>query len=166
MPFQLTFLSQSAIVVWCFDGAFVLSLSVLNFLLVYWLCLWCWDCVKSLFFLHTRLQTGGIMYGDVRPGICSSITVFRAFLIHSLTYKLNFCVWLYFKGYKIKFECHQFPSIFEGVMPHVNSNYCKNTVFRSFLLHAFDKLSWNFVYNFVIMQVSSISNVITFCQFL
>ena len=32
-------------------------------------------------------------------------------------FELKFCIWLCFTVLQIKFECRQFPSIFEGVMP-------------------------------------------------
>ena len=47
--------------------------------------------------------------------------------------ELKFCVSFYFDARKSKFECHEFPSIFAGVMPLFNFKYA---VFRTFFLHA------------------------------
>ena len=49
--------------------------------------------------------------------------------------ELKFCIWLCFTVLQIKFECRQFPSILVGVMPLLEREYWKYTVFRTFLLH-------------------------------
>ena len=69
-----------------------------------------------------------LWYGDVRLGLCPSVhpsvrptvTVFRIFLLHALSTELKFCISLYYDARKSMFECHQFPSIFAGVMPLFN----------------------------------------------
>ena len=50
--------------------------------------------------------------------------------------ELKCCTWLCYTVLQIKFKCRQFASIFEGVMPLLNLEYWKYTVFRTFLLHA------------------------------
>ena len=62
---------------------------------------------------------------------CSAL--FSCMLWHN---ELKFCIWLCFIVLQIKFECHQFASMFVGVMPLWNLEYWKYTVFRTFLLHA------------------------------
>ena len=47
--------------------------------------------------------------------------------------ELKFCIWLCFTVLQIKFECHQFPLIFVGVMPLLELRILK---IRTFLLHA------------------------------
>ena len=73
-------------------------------------------------FLYARLQTGRIMVWwcpsvrvSVRPSI--RLSQFSALFSYMLWHiDLKFCVSLYFYARKIKFECHQFPSLFAGVM--------------------------------------------------
>ena len=82
------------------------------------------------YFLYARLQTGRIMvwwcpsvrpsgspsvHPSVRPSVRPS--QFSALFSYMLWHNdLKFCVSLYFYARKIKFECHQFPSLFAGVM--------------------------------------------------
>ena len=89
-----------------------------------------------------RPSSDGTYYGmvmSVRVSVCPSVRlsvrppVFPHFLLHALTYiELKFYTWLCFHVLQIKFECHHFASIFEGVLPPCE----KYTVFRTFLLHA------------------------------
>ena len=45
-------------------------------------------------------------------------TQFSTFFFYTLWHiELKFCIWLCFTVLQIKFECHQFPSMFVGVMP-------------------------------------------------
>ena len=69
------------------------------------------------FFLYARLQTGRIMVWwcpSVRPSVRPFSALFSYMLWHN---ELKFCTWLCFNVIQIKFECHHFASIFEGVMP-------------------------------------------------
>ena len=52
--------------------------------------------------------------------------------------ELKFCIWLCFTVLQIKFECRQFASIFEGVMPLLELRILEIHSFPhfSFLLHA------------------------------
>ena len=54
---------------------------------------------------------------------------------------LKFCVSLYFYARKIKFECHQFPSIFARVMPLLNFKPLQICSFPHFFPTCFDILS-------------------------
>ena len=69
-------------------------------------------------FLYARLQTGRIMVWwcpSVRPSVHPSVrpSQFSALFSYMLWHiDLKFCVSLYFYARKIKFECHQFPSLF------------------------------------------------------
>ena len=77
-------------------------------------------------------------------------TVFRTFLLHALTYWAEiFCIWLCFTVIKIKFECHQFASIFVGVMPLLELRILEIHSLSLFSLTCLDILSWHFVYDFV-----------------
>ena len=94
-------------------------------------------------FLYTRLQTGRFMvlrcpsvrpsiHPSVRPGLRPSVTVFRTFLLHALTYWAEI-LHITFYEHSMKFKCRQFPSIFVGVMPLLE---LKILEIHSFLLHA------------------------------
>ena len=135
-------------------------------------------------FLYARLQTGRIMvwwcpsvrpsvrpsvHPSVRPGLRPSVrpSQFSALFSYMLwDIKLKFCVSLYFDARKIKFECHQFPSIFAGVMPLLNFTLLQIHSFLHFSLTCFDILSWNFAYDFVLLYYRSSSSVVNLRQFL
>ena len=63
---------------------------------------------------------------------------------------LKFCIWLCFTILQIKFECHQFASIFVGVMPLLELRICS---FPHFSPTCFGILSCNFAYCFTILQI-------------
>ena len=63
---------------------------------------------------------------------------------------LKFCIWLCFTILQIKFECHQFASIFVGVMPLLELRICS---FLHFSPTCFGILSCNFAYCFTILQI-------------
>ena len=50
--------------------------------------------------------------------------------------RLKFYIWLCLTVLQIKFECCQFPSFFDGVIPLSEWWIRKFTIFRTFLLHA------------------------------
>ena len=52
-----------------------------------------------------------------------------------------------------KFECHQFPSIFDGVMPLFNFKVLQIHSFPHFSLTRFDISSWNLAFDFVLLQI-------------
>ena len=118
-----------------------------------------------------------LWYGDVRPsvrpGLRPSIrpsvrpsqfsTLFSYMLWHIF---LKFCVLLYFYARKIKFECHQFPSLFAGVMLLFNFKLLQICSFPHFSPTCFDILSSNFVYDFVLMYHRASLSVVILQQFL
>ena len=71
--------------------------------------------------------------GTLKTGNTQFSALFSYMLWHI---ELKFCIWLCFTVLQIKFECRQFASIFVGVMPLFGLRILKNTVFRTFLLHA------------------------------
>ena len=79
---------------------------------------------------------------------------------------LKFCVSPYFYARKIKFECHQFPSLFAGVMFLFNFKLLQICSFPHFSPTCFDILSSNFVYGFVLMYYRASLSVVTLLQFL
>ena len=94
-------------------------------------------------------------------------TQFSALFSYTLWHiELKFCIWLCFSVLQIKFECRQFLSIFVGVMPLLELRILEINSFPHFSLTCFDKLSWNFAYNFVLMYYRSNSSVVNFRQFL
>ena len=64
---------------------------------------------------------------------------------------LKFYIWLCFTVLQIKFECCQFLSIFDGVIPLLELRVLKIHSFPHFPLTRFDILSWNFAYDFVLL---------------
>ena len=131
-------------------------------------------------FLYARLQTGRIMVWwcpsvrpsgspSVRPGLRPSVrpSQFSALFSYMLWHiDLKFCVSLYFYARKIKFECHQFPSLFAGVTLLFNLKLLQICSFPHFSLSCFDILSWNFAYDFVLLYYRSSSTVFNLRQFL
>ena len=79
---------------------------------------------------------------------------------------LKLCVSLYFYARKIKFECHQFPSLFAGVMLLFNFKLLQICSFPHFSPTSFDILSSNFVYDFVLMYHRASLSVVILQQFL
>ena len=64
---------------------------------------------------------------------------------------LKFYIWLCFTVLQIKFQCCQFPSIFDGVIPLSECRILRIHSFPHFSLTRFDILSWNFAYDFVLL---------------
>ena len=112
-----------------------------------------WDNTCNLaivIFLYARLQTGRIMVWwcpsvrvSVRP---SQFSALFSYVLWDIT--LKFCTSLYLDARKIKFEYHQFPSIFAGVMPLLNFTLLQICSFLHISHTCFDILSWNFAYDF------------------
>ena len=123
-------------------------------------------------FLYARLQTGRIMVWwcpsvrvSVRPSIHPS--QFSALFSYMLWHiDLKFCVSLYFYARKIKFECHQYPSLFAGVMLLLNFKLLQICSFLHFYPTCFDIFSSNFANDFFLMYHRSNLSVVTLLQFL
>ena len=79
---------------------------------------------------------------------------------------LKFCVSLYCYARKIKFEWHQFPSLFAGVMLLFNFKLLQICSFSHFSPTCFNILSSNFVYDFVSMYHRASLSVVILLQFL
>ena len=149
-----------------FGGVFVLSLCYLQFsvgeggfchmtesnLFLFLLRVnWSVECQRSSF-LYARLQTGRIMVWwcpsgspSVRPGLRPSVrpsvrpSQFSALFSYMLWHiDLKFCVSLYFYVRKIKFECHQFLSLFARVMLLFNFKLLQICSFPHFSPTCFD----------------------------
>ena len=122
-------------------------------------------------FLYARLQTGRIMVWwcpsvrvSVRPSVLpSQFSALFSYMLWDI--ELKFCVVLYFDARKIKFKCHKFPSIFGGVMPLLNFKFLQICSFPHFSPTCFDILSWNFVYDFVLLYYRSSPSVVYLRQF-
>ena len=102
-----------------------------------------------------------LWYGDVRLSQFSALFSYMLWHID-----LKFCVSLYFYARKIKFECHQFPSLFAGVMLLFNFKLLQICSFPHFSPTCFDILSSNFVYDFVLMYHRASLSVVILLQFL
>ena len=118
-----------------------------------------------------------LWYGDVRPSGSPSVrpsirpsvrpSQFSALFSYMLCHiDLKFCVSLYFYARKIKFECHQFPSLFARVMLLFNFKLLQICSFPHFSLTCFDILSSNFVYDFALMYHRASLSVVILLQFL
>ena len=131
-----------------------------------------WKCREILFArnlpLFIRPSSDGTYYGmvmSVRPSVRPS--QFSALFSYMLWHiDLKFCVSLYFYARKIKFECHQFPSLFAGVMLLFNFKLFQICSFPHFSPTCFDILSSNFVYDFVFMYHRASLSVVILLQFL
>ena len=77
--------------------------------------------------------------------------------------EMKFCIWLCFTLLQINFECHQFASIFVGVMPLLELRILEIHSFPHFSLTSFDIWSSNFAYDFVLLYYRSSSSVVNFC---
>ena len=99
--------------------------------------------IRMLHFYTPVFRQDVLWYGDVRPSgspsvrlsvrpsvrlsVRVSIRPFSALFSYMLWHtciELKFCTWLCFNVLQIKFECRQFPSIFEGVMPLCELRIC------------------------------------------
>ena len=135
--------------------------------------------------LFIRPSSDGTYYGmvmSVRPSVRPSVRVsvhpsvrpsvlrpsqFSALFSYLLRHiDLKFCVSLYFYARKIKFECHQFPSLFAGVRLLFNFKLLQICSFPHFSPTCFDILSSNFVYDFVLMYHRASLSVVILLQFL
>ena len=100
--------------------------------------------------LFIRPSSDGTYYGmvmSVRPGLRPSVrpsvrpSQFSALFSYMLwDIELKFSLSLYYDARKSKFECHQFPSIFDGVMPLFNFKllYMQFSAVFSFMLWHFE----------------------------
>ena len=79
--------------------------------------------------------------------------------------ELKFCIWLCFTVLQINFECSQFPSIFDEVIPLLELRILKIHSFPHFPLTRFDIWSWNFAYDFVLLYYRLSLSVVNFRQF-
>ena len=122
-------------------------------------------------FIHP--SSDGTYYGmvmsvrpSVRPGLRPSVTVFRTFLLHALTYwaeilHVTFFLWT-FDHVRVR----QFPSIFVWVMPLLKLKKMEIHSFPHFSPTWFDILGWNFAYDFVVLYFRSSLSVVNLRQFL
>ena len=120
-----------------------------------------WSLTLRIFI---RPSSDGTYYGmvmSVRPSQFSALFSYMLWHID-----LKFCVSLYFYARKIKFECHQFPSLFAGVMLLFNFKLLQICSFPHFSPTCFDILSSNFVYDFVLMYHRASLSVVILLQFL
>ena len=102
---------------------------------------------------------------SVRPSVRpSQFSALFSYMLWDI--ELKFCLSLYYDARKSKFECHQFPSIFDGVMPLFNFKLLQICSFPHFSPSCFDISSWNLAYDFVLLYYRTSSSVYDFRQFL
>ena len=80
--------------------------------------------------------------------------------------ELKYCIWLCFTVLQSKFECHQFASIFVGVLPLLELRILGTHSFPHFSLRCIDILSWNFTYDFFLLYYRSSLIVVNLRQIL
>ena len=97
---------------------------------------------------------------SVRPSQFSALFSYMIWPI-----ELKFCVWCYINVRKINFEWNKFSSIFEREMTLLNFKLLHICSFPHFSSTCFDTLSWNFVYDFVLMYHRSSLSVVISRQF-
>ena len=112
-------------------------------------------------FPSVRVSVRPSIHPSVRPSQCSALFSYMHWHID-----LKFCVSLYFYARKIKFKCHQFPSLFAGVMLLFNFKLLQICSFPHFSPTCFDILSSNFVYDFVFMYHRASLSVVILLHFL
>ena len=131
---------------------------------VFWQLLFWKALTFAITFLYARLQTYYGMAMSVRVSVRLSVTVFRTFLLHALTYWAEI---LYVAFFLWTFDQVRVSSIFVGVMPLVELRILEIHSFTHFSLTNFDILSWNFPYDFVWLYYrssSSVVNCVNFCR--
>ena len=69
--------------------------------------------------------------------------------------ELKFSIWVCFTVLQIMFECHQFVSIFVGIMPLLELRILEIHNFLHFSLTCFNILSWNFAYDLYIWRLDT-----------
>ena len=138
------------------------------------------DRNRTFLRIFIRPSSDGTYYGmvmsvrpSVRPGLRPSVrpsvrpSQFSALFSYILwDIELKFCISLYYDARKSKFKCHQFPSIFDGVMPLFNFKLLQICSFPHFSPSCFDISSWKFAYDFVLLYYRISSSVVNFRQFL
>ena len=99
---------------------------------------------------YTPVFRDGTYYGMVmsvrvsvrptlRPSVWVSVRPFSALFSYMLWHiELKFCTWLCFNVLQIKFECHHFASIFEGVMP-----LCELRIYEMQFSAVFSNMLWH-----------------------
>ena len=129
-----------------------------------------WNFVYNFILMHVRSSSNVINFRQFLLELCpfwTSNMQFSALFSYMLWHiELKFCIWLCFTILQIKFECHQFASIFVGVMPLLELRILEIHCFPHFSLPFLDILSWNFTYDFVLLYYTSSWTVVTLRQFL
>ena len=126
-----------------------------------------WLCITILQIKCDCRQFASIFVGVMPLWNVRNIQ-FSAFFSYMLWHiELKFCIWLCFTELQIKFECHQFASIFVGVMPLLELRILEIHSFLHFSLTGINILSWNLQMTLFYcttgqLQVSSMG--INFCR--
>ena len=104
---------------------------------------------------------------SVRLSVRVSVRPFSALFSYMLWHlELKFCTWLCFTVLQIKFECHQFASIFVEILLLLELRILDIHSFWHFSLACFDILCWNFAYDFLLLYYRSNWSVVNLRQFL
>ena len=90
-------------------------------------------------------------------------TQFSAFFSYMLWHiELKFCTWLCSTVLQFKIECRRFESIIVGVLPLLELRILRIHNFPHFSFTCFDILSWNFAYDFVLLDYRSRLSIANF----
>ena len=128
-----------------------------------------WNFVYHFILMHVRASSNAMNFRQFLLELCPFLTSnmqFSALFSYMLwDIELKFCIWLYFTVILIKFECRLFASIFVWVMPLFELKILEIHSFPHFSPTCFDILSWNFIYDFVLLYYISSLSVVNLRQF-
>ena len=118
-----------------------------------------WNFAHDFILLYYRSSLSVINLREFLLELCP----FWSYMLWHI--ELKFCTWLCFNVLQIKFECRQFPSIFEGVMPLYELTIHVMCSFPHFSPTCFDILSWNFAHDFILLYYRSSLSVVNLHEF-
>ena len=127
-----------------------------------------WLCLNVIQIMFEFRHFASIIWG------VTLLLELRILEIHSFPYffpymllhiGLKFCIWLPLHALQNKFECHQFSSVFVGVMPLFELRILEIQIFPNFSPTCFDILSSNFINDFHFTNFRSSSSVVNFFDF-
>ena len=129
-----------------------------------------WNFVYHFILMHVRASWNAMNFCQFLLELCPFLTSnmqFSALFSYMLwDIELKFCIWLCLIVILIKFECRSFASFFVGVMPLFELRILEIHSFPHFSPTCFDILSWNFVYDFVLLYYRASLSVVNLRQFL
>ena len=165
----ITHVKKRTLNAWCSIHAFIVSFLTYVLRMFYVRCTFCCVWVKfeggmspldvqlCTLFLESR------QFASIFVGVMPFYTQFSVFFSYMLWHiELKFITWLLSIEFQIKLAYHQFLSIFVGVMPFLVLKILEIHSLPIFSPMCFDIWSFNFVYDFYLMNFILKSRVINF----